>query len=483
MPQMGESIAEGTITTWLKKVGDNVKRDEPLFEISTDKVDAEIPSPVEGVLTEIKAQAGETVAVNSVVAVIGEVGEAKSAPAKAAPKADAKAEAPKAEAKAAPAKTPAKTAEPAEVVDEAAVTRAAPAPRAETRPPKSGSTAEADEEERRRTKSSPLVRKIAAENEVDITQVSGSGIGGRVTKDDIMGHLSKGAAPHSALQPAPAQPAQASPAARTGAGQSQLLPSSGAPATGGGGNIYDVKQSIPDAYRARVFEGDRVEQLTTMRSKIAEHMVLSRRISAHVNTVWDIDFTRVAQLRTKYKGAWEERHGVNLTYTSFIMKAAVDAVKGFPIVNASLDGNNVIYHRNINLGLAVSLDWGLIVPVIHGADELNLLGLARRGSDLASRARSRKLMPDEIAGGTFTITNPGQIGPFINLPIINQPQVAIMGVGSIEKRPVVINDAIAIRTRGNLSLTFDHRVIDGAVADNFMARMKKNIEEFDENAL
>lgn len=483
MPQMGESIAEGTITTWLKKVGDSVKRDEPLFEISTDKVDAEIPSPAEGVLTEIKAQAGQTVAVNSVVAVIGEAGEKPAAKAEA-PK---KEEAPKKDEKAAAKAAPAKQAEPEEADADEEEEQEEEAPKAKPAaaktPAKANGVAAADEEERRRTKSSPLVRKIAAENDVDITQISGSGIGGRVTKDDIMGHLSggSGAAPAPQAQQARAPQASSAPA-RSSAGQSQLLPSQGT-SSGGGGNIYDTKAAIPDGYRPRVFDGDKVEQLTTMRARIAEHMVVSRRVSAHVNTVWDMDFTRVAQLRAKYKGAWEERHGVNLTYTSFIMKAAVDAVKAFPVINASLDGTNVIYHRAINLSLAVSLDWGLITPVIHGADELNLLGLARRGNDLATRARGRKLMPDEIAGGTFTITNPGQIGPAMNLPIINQPQVAILGVGMIEKRPVVINDGIAIRTRGYLSLTFDHRLIDGAVADNFMARVKKNIEEFDENAL
>jgi pyruvate dehydrogenase E2 component (dihydrolipoamide acetyltransferase) len=483
MPQMGESIAEGTITSWLKKVGDTVNRDEPLFEISTDKVDAEIPSPAAGVLLEIKAQAGQTVAVNSVVASIGEAGDK---PAAAAP---AKAEAPKAEAKPAPAAA-AKTEQPRAEQPRAEQARTEPSRAEQPRAEQSKAAAPAakadhgqngvSDEERRRTKSSPLVRKIASENEVDITQVQGTGMSGRVTKDDILGYIEKGPQSQPAAQArAPQGSAPSMP--RQQAGQSQLLPSSGT--STGGGNPYDVKAPIPDGYRGRVFDGDKVEQLSTMRAKIAEHMVLSRRISAHVNTVWDIDFTRVAQLRAKYKGAWEERHGVNLTYTAFIMKAAIDALKNFPVMNASLDGNNVIYHRNINLGLAVALEWGLIVPDIHGADELNLLGLARRGVDLAGRARGRKLMPDEIAGGTFTITNPGQIGPMFNMPIINQPQVAIMGVGMVEKRPVVINDAIAIRTRAYLSLTFDHRLIDGAVADNFMAKVKKNIEEFDENQL
>lgn len=465
MPQMGESIAEGTITNWLKKVGDTVNRDEPLFEISTDKVDAEIPSPAAGVLLEIKAQNGSTVAVNSVVAVIGEAGEKGAGSAKAeAPKEEPKQEAPKA---AAPKQEPPKQEAPKAAAPQQ------PAPKQEA--PKQQMNG--SDEERRRTKSSPLVRKIAAENDIDITQIEGSGMSGRVTKDDIMAHMERGGGQ------AQAQPQRASaPVQAKGAPQAQLLPSQGAPAAGGG-NIYDTRAPVPDAYRGRVFDGDRVEPLSNMRAKIAEHMVVSRRVSAHVNTVWDVDFTRVAQLRAKHKAIWEERHGVNLTYNAFILKATVDALKNFPMLNASLDGNNVIYHRNINLGLAVALDWGLIVPVIHAADELNLLGLARRGVDLATRARNRKLMPDEISAGTFTVTNPGQIGPMISLPIINQPQVAILGVAMIEKRPVVINDAIAIRTRGYLSLSFDHRIIDGAVADNFMAKVKKNIEEFDESEL
>ena len=251
----------------------------------------------------------------------------------------------------------------------------------------------------------------------------------------------------------------------------------------GGGNIYDALAPVPDAYRARVYEGDRVEPMSNMRAKIAEHMTVSKRVSPHVLTVFDVDFSRVADLRKKYKGAWAERHEVNLTYTAFILKAAVDAIKSFPVINASVDGTNVVYHQSVNLGMAVSLDWGLIVPVIHRADELNLLGLARKVNDLGERARSRKLMPQEVAGGTFTVTNPGIYGPMLNFPVINQPQVAIMGVGAVEKRPVVVDDALAIRTRCYMSLSFDHRLIDGAVADQFMGRVKKSIEEFDENEL
>ncbi len=467
MPQMGESIAEGTITTWLKKVGDTVERDEPLFEISTDKVDAEIPSPAAGVLLEIKAEAGMTVPINEVVAVIGEAGESVGdggSESKPEPKEEPKEEAPAA---------------------------AAPAPEAAPASAPSSAPVETSEASKK-VKSSPVVRKIANEHDVDISQISGSGIGGRVTKQDIMAHIESGGAsrPSAPAQasPAPSAPAQSptpraqAPMVPVQAPQGQTLALS-SEAAGGGGNIYDALAPVPDAYRARVYEGDRVEPMSNMRAKIAEHMTISKRVSPHVLTVFDVDFSRVADLRKKYKGAWAERHEVNLTYTAFILKAAVDAIKSFPVVNASIDGNNVIYHQSVNLGMAVALDWGLIVPVIHRADELNLLGLARKINDLGERARSRKLMPQEVAGGTVTVTNPGIYGPMLNFPVINQPQVAVMGVGAVEKRPVVVDDALAIRTRCYMSLSFDHRLIDGAVADQYMARVKKSIEEFDENEL
>lgn len=431
MPQMGESIAEGTITTWLKSVGDTVERDEALFEMSTDKVDAEIPSPVEGTLLEIKVAAGQTVEVGSVVAVIGAAGESvgEAAPA-AAPEDSAQASAPSQ----APSQAP-----------------AAPA--------------EQSAAERRRVKSSPVVRKIAAQNNVEITQVSGTGAGGRVTKSDILGYIDardKGgstAAPVAAAPvAAPVQPVAAS------------APMAGA-------------FEVPAAYRAKVMEGDRVEEMSNMRSKIAEHMVVSKHVSPHVATVWEVDFSRVAAMRKRYKAAWQERHGVNLTFTSFILKATVDALKAHPVLNASLDGKSVIYHRDINLGLAVALDWGLIVPVIKNAGELNLLGLTRRANDLADRARTKKLNFDEVQNGTYTITNPGVFGPMFGLPVINQPQVAILGVGAVEKRPVVVDDMIGIRTRAYMSMSFDHRVVDGADADHFMKRIKTGIEEFDENEL
>ena len=306
-----------------------------------------------------------------------------------------------------------------------------------------------------------MVRKIAAEHNVDISEIEGSGSGGRVTREDILAHIDGGGA---AAAPESAKPASAPAAASR-------------PASSGGSCLAANRSARPTA--PREFDGDRVEELSTMRSKIAEHMVVSKHISAHVGTVWEVDFTHAAKLRAKHKATWEERFGVNLTYTAFIMKATVDALKAFPSLNASLDGNKVIYHRDINLGVAVALDWGLIVPVIHKADELNLLGLARRTADLAGRARTKKLKPDEVQSGTFTITNPGIYGPMFGLPVINQPQVGILGVGAVEKRPVVIDDMIAVRTRAYMSMSFDHRLIDGAVADQFMARIKKGIEEFD----
>jgi 2-oxoglutarate dehydrogenase E2 component (dihydrolipoamide succinyltransferase) len=297
------------------------------------------------------------------------------------------------------------------------------------------------------------VRKIASEHGVDIAQLDGSGISGRVTKTDILSYIE---------------------GRGTTAQQARSLP--GAPVSLPGG-------AIPDAYRARILEGDRVEDLTAMRSKIAEHMVWSRRISAHVQSIFEIDYTRVSKLRAQYNDVWQERHGLKLTYTHFIMKAVVDALKQWPVLNASLDEQKVIYHRDVNLGMAVALDWGLIVPVIHKANELNLLGLARRVVDLGERARTKKLKPEDVQGGTFTITNPGQFGNVFGIPIINQPQVAIAGVGGIEKKPVVIDDAIAIRTRGFVTLSFDHRLVDGAAADQFMALVKRNIQEFDESEL
>jgi 2-oxoglutarate dehydrogenase E2 component (dihydrolipoamide succinyltransferase) len=412
---MGESIAEGTIVRWIKHVGDTVERDEPMFEISTDKVDAEIPAPTAGVITEIKVKEGETVPVNSVVAIIGQSGE--EAP--AAPKPE----------KAAPSPPP-----PPQAPERAQPAKPAPPPS----PPK---PKEKPPAEGRHQRSSPLVRRIASEHNVDLTELSGTGIGGRVTKHDILAHLGLSETGE------PVQPPGPSPA-----------PSPAAPTFKPGENVEIVPMSV-------------------MRRKIAEHMVMSRRTSAHVHSVFEVNFSRVAQLRDSKKSDYE-REGTKLTYLSYVARATVEALRAVPIVNASVDGDNIVYKRHINLGIAVALDWGLIVPVIHGAHEKNLLGLSKSIADLASRARAKRLSPDEVQGGTFTITNPGVFGALFGMPIINQPQVAILGVGAVEKRPVVVGDAIAIRHMAYLTLGYDHRIIDGAVADQFMSKLKSTLENF-----
>ena len=449
MPQMGESIAEGTIVRWIKKVGDTVDRDEPLFEISTDKVDAEIPSPAAGVLAEIKVKEGETVAVNSVVATIGAQGEARPAGPEASPEARAEAGSPPVTAaQPQPDGSPSPRSVPAGA-DAPARPGNGPGGGGPVTPPAAGRERSANGEgvlskdEQRRAKSSPLVRKIAKEHRIDIRGLQGSGLGGRVTKHDILGFIEHGAAASASTTPGgPASPAD---------GHTPVFK---------GGESVEV---VP---------------MTVMRRKIAEHMVVSRRTSAHVHSVFEVNFSRVAQLREQKKAEYE-RAGAKLTYMSFITKAVVDALRAVPIVNASLDGDNVVYKKAINIGIAVALDWGLIVPVLKNADEKNLLGLTRAIADLATRARAKGLKPEEVQGGTFTITNPGNFGAQFGLPIINQPQVAILGVGAIEKRAVVIDDAIAIRPMGYLALGFDHRLIDGAVADRFMAHIKGQLEQFD----
>jgi 2-oxoglutarate dehydrogenase E2 component (dihydrolipoamide succinyltransferase) len=442
MPQMGESIAEGTLTKWLKNVGDSIERDEPLFEISTDKVDAEIPSPAAGVLQEIRVQPGETVEVNSVVGVIGS-GDAAAAQAPSSEPAPA---APASEPTAAPAQPP----PPAAPTPPPAAPAASAAPAS---PPPERSRAEMSVEELRQQRSSPVVRRIAAEHQVDLRELSGSGISGRVTKQDILEHIARR---DSDAEPGPA-------VAAPGAAQA-------APA------VPVVPAYLP---------GEAVElvPMSPIRRKTAEHMVLSKRISAHVSTVFEVDMSRVDELRRKHRQSYEERSGVRLAYLPFIVKATIDALKEFPILNSSVDGENIVYRREINLGIAVALDWGLIVPVIRGADEKNILGLTRAIGDIAERARAKKLKVDEVQGGTFTITNPGVFGSLFGTPIINQPQVAILGIGTIEKRPVVREDAIAIRTMAYLALTFDHRIVDGADADRFMARIKQGLQEFDPAAL
>ncbi|HSO74536.1 MAG TPA: dihydrolipoamide acetyltransferase family protein [Blastocatellia bacterium] len=457
MPQMGESIAEGTIVRWLKQVGDSVKRDEPLFEISTDKVDAEIPAPASGVLTEIKAKEGETVAVNSVVAVIN--GEGAKPPA-SEPAAEAAPEPPPAPS--APTKEAAPEAPPVPAAKE----QAAPPPpaaapsQADAPPPR----AEAGSvEERRQTRSSPLVRKIAEEHGVDISKIEGTGISGRVTKNDILSFIeNRGAAPKAAPTPAEAQPADAAPAAPARAPQPLRVP---AAVEGEAG---------PPPFS----EGDRyeIEPMSLMRRKIAERMVESRRISAHVTSFMEVDFTATARVRDELKGEYLKRDGVKLTFMPFIIKAVIEGIKKWPIINSSVWGDQLVYKKDINIGVAVALDWGLIVPVVRNADEKSLLGIGRAVNDLGERARSKHLRPDEVQGGTFTITNPGIYGGLTGTPIINQPQVAILGVGIIKKRPVVIDDAIAIRQIGVFGLSFDHRVIDGAIADQFLAVVRDVIE-------
>jgi len=424
MPQMGESIVEGTITKWLKKPGEKVQRDEPLFEISTDKVDAEIPAPASGVLQEIKVTEGTTVGVNTVVGTIAVDGEASSA------------------------KPPA--AKPA----------AAPPPKEEKKsaaapPPMPEPAASAQEEEVEEARSSPLVRKIAREHGVSLSQITGTGLGGRITKQDIMQFIDNqgSAQPVSTPPSAPAQPAAAAPA--------PPRPAASAP-----------------------YPGDLVP-MSNMRKLIAKHMIESRRTSAHVHCMYEVDFTRIVNLRNKLKSGFEQRHGARLTFMPFFVRAAVMALQQWPIINANIEGENIRYHRHINMGIAVALDWGLIVPVLKNAGDLNFLGLQRGITDLGERARNKKLKPEDVEGSTFTITNPGQFGAVFGLPIINQPNSAIMGVGGITKQPMVITDkdgtdSIAIRSIVHLTLGYDHRLIDGAVADQFMAQVKKNLETWAE---
>jgi 2-oxoglutarate dehydrogenase E2 component (dihydrolipoamide succinyltransferase) len=446
---MGESIAEGTIVRWLKKVGDTVVRDEPLFEISTDKVDAEIPSPAAGVLTEITATEGETVAVNAVVANIAAAGESTAAPPTAP-----------AAAPTSPATQPRTGAETAAASTQPQADGAGKPVQQQPAPRSNGSGAEPSQDDLRRQKSSPLVRRIAREHNVDITQIPGSGIGGRVTKHDILGFIETGTAGPAGADSAPAETRPANPVS-VGRVSPRPESTSGGPAGTGPGNTE-------------------IQPLSVMRKKIAEHMVLSRRTSAHVHSVFHVNFSTIEKIRQQKKGEYE-RVGAKLTYMAFIAKAIVDALRRHPIVNASIDGDNVVYKKDINLGIAVALDSGLIVPVLKHADEKNLLGLSRGIVDLAERARAKQLKPEDVHDGTFTITNPGQFGAQFGMPIINQPQVAILGVGTIEKRPVVVDDAIAIRTMAYLTLGFDHRLIDGAVADEFMAFVKNQLENFDAN--
>lgn len=416
MPQMGESIHEGTITKWLKQVGEQVRHDEPLFEISTDKVDAEIPAPVSGVLLAIKAETGTTVQVNSVVAVIGTAG---------APATDIAAD-----------------------VDQ----RKSPRPLTPTAAASAASEPAPKAVPGEEVRSSPLVRKLAAEHNVDLRQVSGSGAGGRITRDDILSFVERAKAAPAAA-PAAAGPVAAAPAA---AAPNKFANTPGA-----------------------------VEPMSVMRKKIAEHMIASRRTSAHVHTVFDVDMTRIVRLREKSKDSFLQSTGLKLTYTPFFIRAVAQGLRAWPIMNASVEGDSIHYKRDVNIGIAVALDWGLLVPVIQHADELSFAGLQRALNDLGERARSKKLKPEEVSGGTFTITNPGIFGASFGLPIINQPQVAILDIGAIVKKPVVLtdqegNDTIAIRSMLTMAIGFDHRVVDGAVADQFMMVVKSVLENWSE---
>jgi pyruvate dehydrogenase E2 component (dihydrolipoamide acetyltransferase) len=469
MPQMGESIAEGTVSTWLKKVGDRVERDEPIMEISTDKVDAEIPSPAAGVLVEILVHEGTTVEVGSVVAFVDTEAEpgttttsAPSAPsgtstATSAPgRVGVAAERETAAAAASDVPSPSGRKQLGGNGPAAAAREAGPSTSpgsADNRPVGSEEHGEETADERLRRRSTPLVRRIAAEHGVEIGDIPGTGRAGRVTKADVLrfiesgGEIARPRAPHD-----------------------------------GDGSFWEEFYTHVRHPEVPVGPTDRVEPLGRMTSLIAEHMVLSRRISAHVHSYFEIDYSRIDGVRSRNRGLWEQQ-GVKVTYTAFIASAVAQALREHPRVNASISGDRIVYRGEVNLGVAVALDWGLIVPVVKKADELSLVGLAKAIGDLANRARTKRLSPEEVQGGTFTITNPGIFGTVLGFPIVNQPQVAIMGVGAVEKRPVVIsdefgNDAIVARKRGFLSLGYDHRLVNGADADRFLARVKEILEGF-----
>jgi pyruvate dehydrogenase E2 component (dihydrolipoamide acetyltransferase) len=447
MPQMGESIFEGTITKWLKKVGDKVQRDEPLFEISTDKVDAEIPAPAAGVLKEIKVKEGTTVQVNSVVAVIGGAG----GPAQAAPR-----------------QQPTSQPQPAQPQ----ATQSQPAQQQQQQPQQVVSFPASNRgQDGERLRSSPLVRRMARENNVDLNQVPSTGLGGRISKNDIQNFIQQhgqgGGRPQVVSAPPASRPAQQSQTQQP-QGQQQQTQTQPVP-------VPQI-QTVPGE----------IVPMTPMRKKIAERMVESKRTSAHVHSVFKVDMTRIARFREKNRKAWEARNGVKLTFLPFIAKAMLHGIRVKPIMNSSVVGDGIQYHKNVNIGIAVALDWGLIVPVVKGAENLSFVGLQRAIVDLGERARSKKLKPDDVQGGTITITNPGIYGPQFGLPIILQPQVAILGMGGIFKEPVVVtdedgNDSIAVRHIIRLSVGYDHRIIDGADADQFMVAVREYLENFNED--
>jgi pyruvate dehydrogenase E2 component (dihydrolipoamide acetyltransferase) len=460
MPQMGESIFEGTITKWLKKPGDKVERDEPLFEISTDKVDAEIPSPSAGVLKEIKIAEGQTVPIQTIVAVIDGAGSpaasASAAPVPAKPAAATP-------APSAPPSAPAKAAAPPPPPAQSALAPAALASSTE------------------RIHSSPLVRRLAKEHGVDLSSIEGTGAGGRITKQDIEAAIAE----NSSSAGAAVQQAQVSAPTPSTAARPTPAPPAPAPTVTSGGSAAHGTQYIPALQlgvpRERIYFGNyEVQPLSVMRQKIAEHMVASKHVSPHVYSVDEIDMSKIAGIRAKAKDEFEKRYETKLTYMPFFVKAAVAGLRAYPTLNASLDGTNIVFHKEINIGMAVALDWGLIVPVIKNADEKNLLGIQRNLNDLAERARSKKLKPEEVQEGTFSITNPGVFGGLFGLPVISQPNVGILGLGAIEKRPVVINDSIAIRSMCYVTLSYDHRVVDGAVAHQFLHKVKETLENWSE---
>ncbi|HVH61734.1 MAG TPA: dihydrolipoamide acetyltransferase family protein [Candidatus Sulfotelmatobacter sp.] len=457
MPQMGESIFEGTITKWLKKPGDKVERDEPLFEISTDKVDAEIPSPSAGILKEIKVSEGQTVPIQTVVGVIDAAGSSAAAPAPAPTPVPAKAQA------LAPVKAPA----------------AVPAPASEPKPMPApvAASAPSASHDGGRVHSSPLVRRMAKEHGIDLSTVQGTGAGGRISKQDIEAVIAA-----SGGAPAAVPSLVAIPAARPVLVPPAPTPApAAAPGTPGAQAHVALETAVP---REKIYFGNyEVQSMSTMRQRIAEHMVASKRVSAHVYSVDEIDVTKIAVLRAKSKDEFERRYETKLTFMPFFVKATVEGLRAFPTLNASLDGTNIVIHKDINIGIAVALEWGLIVPVVKNADEKNLLGIQRTMNDLAERARSKKLKPEEVQEGTFSITNPGVFGGLFGLPVISQPNVGILGLGAIEKRPVVVDDAIAIRSMCYVTLSYDHRVVDGAIAHQFLHKVKETLENWSEPLL
>ncbi|MGB9243429.1 MAG: dihydrolipoamide acetyltransferase family protein [Candidatus Acidiferrales bacterium] len=464
MPQMGESIFEGTITKWLKKPGDKIERDEPLFEISTDKVDAEIPSPSAGVLKEIKVNEGQTVPIQTVVAVIDADGAGASAGAPATASA--------------PAPVPAKTEAPAQAsvppkTEAPAKSAPSPAPSAPRAAAPSATTVAPQRPNGQKIRSSPLVRRIARENNVDLSQIPGTGVGGRISKHDIRAAIEGGAASGGASR-------SSSGASAAGAAPARAA-SAPPPAAGGAAASAVLETAVP---REKMYFGHyEVQPMSVMRQRIAEHMVLSKRVSPHVYSVDEVNVSGIAALRSKMKDKFEQSSGTKLTFMPFFVRAAVEGLRAFPTVNSSVDGTNIVLHKECNIGIAVALDWGLIVPVIKNAEEKNFLGIARALNDLAERARAKKLKPEEVAESTFSITNPGVFGGLFGLPVINQPNVAILGLGTIEKRPVVVDDAIAIRSMVYLTLSYDHRVVDGAVAHQFMGKVKHTLENWTESIL